>query len=143
MFAAGRLSALPPTLFPVVVTEKRTAPRQALIDWRGNRYSIPPELAAARVVVHQRPGSTTIDIATVSGVVTAWHTFAEAALGATILDSEHVTALDTIALAAAPPGRPHREKERIPPGTAARRHGADRRHRTHDRDQPGHLRTLA
>jgi hypothetical protein len=121
MFAAERLRPLPPTLFPVVVTEERTATRQALIDWRGNRYSVPPELAAARVVVHQRLGATTIDIATVSGVVIARHTVAEAGLGVTIRDSGHVTALETIAMAAAPPGRPHRKKERIPPGTAARR----------------------
>jgi hypothetical protein len=121
MFAAERLQPLPPTLFPVVVTEGRTATRQALIDWRGNRYSVPPELAAARVVVHQRLGATTIDIATISGVVIARHTVAEAGLGVTIRDSGHVTALETIALAAAPPGRPHRKKERIPPGTAARR----------------------
>ncbi|GAB3138649.1 ATP-binding protein [Marisediminicola antarctica] len=39
----------------------------------------------------------------------------------TIRDSGHVTALETIALAAAPPGRPHRKEERIPQGTAARR----------------------
>ena len=64
MFATERLKPLPPTLFPVVVTEQRTATRQALIDWRGNRYSVPPELAAARVVVHQRLGAPTIDIAT-------------------------------------------------------------------------------
>ncbi|TFC82749.1 transposase [Cryobacterium sp. TmT2-59] len=121
MFAAERLKPLPPTLFPVVVTEQRTATRQALIDWRGNRYSVPPELAAARVVVHQRLGATTIDIATISGVVLARHTVAEAGLGVTIRDSGHVTALETIALASAPPGRPHRKKERIPPGTAARR----------------------
>jgi len=121
MFTAERLQPLPPTLFPVVVTEERTATRQALIDWRGNRYSVPPELAAARVVVHQRLGATSIDIATVSGVVIARHTVAEAGLGVTIRDSGHVTALETIALAAAPPGRPHRKKERIPPGTAARR----------------------
>ncbi|MCB2411271.1 IS21 family transposase, partial [Demequina sp. TTPB684] len=60
MFAAERLSPLPPMLFPVVVTEERTATRQALIDWRGNRYSVPPELAAARVIVHQRLGAATI-----------------------------------------------------------------------------------
>ncbi|MET3768619.1 transposase [Marisediminicola sp. UYEF4] len=121
MFAAERLQPLPPTLFPVVVTEQRTATRQALIDWRGNRYSVPPELAAARVVVHQRLGTPTIDIATVSGVVIARHTLAEAGLGVTIRDSGHVTALESIAMAAAPPSRPHRKKERIPPGTAARR----------------------
>ncbi len=120
MFAAERLAPLPPMLFPVVVTEDRTATRQALIDWRGNRYSVPPELAAARVIVHQRLGASTIDIATVSGVVIARHTVAEAGLGVTIRDSGHVTALESIAMASAPPGRPHRKKERIPPGTYAR-----------------------
>lgn len=69
MFAAQRLRPLPPTLFPVVVTEERTATRQALINWRGNRYSVPPGLAAARVVVHQHLGAPTIDIAIVSGTV--------------------------------------------------------------------------
>lgn len=121
MFVAERLAPLPPTVFPVVVSEERTATRQALIDWRGNRYSVPPELAATKVVVHQRLGASSIDIATVSGVVLARHTVAEAGLGVTIRDSGHVTALESIALAAAPPGRPHRKKERIPPGADARR----------------------
>ncbi|MBG6106654.1 DDE-type integrase/transposase/recombinase [Frigoribacterium sp. CG_9.8] len=120
MFAAERLAPLPPTLFPVVVTEERTATRQALIDWRGNRYSVPPELAATKVIVHQRLGANTIDIATVSGVVLARHQVTEPGLGVTIRDSGHVTALESIALASAPPGRPHRKKERIPPGADAR-----------------------
>jgi len=124
MFAAERLRPLPPTLFPVVVTEERTATRQALIDWRGNRYSVPPELAATRVIVHQRLGASVIDIATVSGVVLARHRVAEAGLGVTIRDSGHVTALEAVALASAPPGRPHRKKERIPPGADARRAAA-------------------
>lgn len=125
MFLAERLAPLPPTLFPVVVTEERTATRQALIDWRGNRYSVPPELAATRVVVHQRLGANTIDIATVSGIVLARHRIAEPGLGVTIRDSGHVTALEAIALASAPPGRPHRKKERIPPGTGARAAAAE------------------
>ncbi len=125
MFLAERLAPLPPTVFPVVVTEERLATRQALIDWRGNRYSVPPALAAARVVVHQRLGASTIDIATISGVVLARHQVAEPGLGVTIRDSGHVTALETIALASAPPGRPHRKKERIPPGTDARAAAAE------------------
>ena len=120
MFLAERLAPLPPTLFPVVVVEERVATRQALIDWRGNRYSVPAQLAAAKVMVHQRLGASTIDIATVSGVVLARHRVAEPGLGVTIRDSGHVTALEAIALASAPPGRPHRKKERIPPGAAAR-----------------------
>ncbi|WP_241987019.1 hypothetical protein [Cryobacterium sp. Sr3] len=143
MFAAEQLHSLPPTLFPVVVTEERTATRQALIDWCGNRYSVPPELAAARVIVHQRLGAQTIDIATVFGIVIARHTVAEAGLGVTIRGSGHVTVLESIALNAATPGRPHRGKERIPPTLhrgPPRRDGADRRHRTRHSDQPGRLR---
>jgi transposase len=124
MFAAERLRPLPPTVFPVVVTEQRTATRQALIDWRGNRYSVPPELAAAKVTVHQRLGADTIDIATSGGAVIARHTVAEPGLGVTVRDTGHVTALEAIAMAAAPPGRPHRRKERIPPGPAAKRAAA-------------------
>ena len=121
MFAAERLRPLPPVVFPVVVTEERTATRQALIDWRGNRYSVPPELAAAKVTVLQRLGADTIDIATASGTVVARHQVAEPGLGVTVRDTGHVTALEAIALASAPPGRPHRRKERIPPGPAALR----------------------
>lgn len=119
MFAAERLQPLPPVVFPVVIIEERTATRQALIDWRGNRYSVPPELAAARVEVRQRFGADTIDIATASGAVVARHRVAEPGLGVTIRDTGHVTALEAIAMASAPPGRPHRRKERIPPGPVA------------------------
>ena len=124
MFTAERLRPLPPSVFPVVVSEERTATRQALIDWRGNRYSVPPELAAAKVIVQQRLGTTIIDIAINNGTVVARHKVAEPGLGVTIRDTGHVTALERIALASAPPGRPHRRKERIPPGPAALRAAA-------------------
>ncbi len=120
MAAAERLAPLPPVAFPVVVVEERTATRQALIDWRGNRYSVPPELAAARVTVRHRLGAAVIDITTPGGTVIARHRLAEPGLGVTIRDTGHVTALESIAMAASPPGRPHRRKERIPPGVDAR-----------------------
>jgi hypothetical protein len=41
-------------------------------------------------------------------------------LGVMVRDSGHVIALDTAAMAAAATGRPHRRKERIPPGTEAK-----------------------
>ncbi len=41
----------PATPYPVIVAEQRVASRQALAAYRGNRYSVPPELAAAIVVV--------------------------------------------------------------------------------------------
>lgn len=120
MFANERLRPLPPVVFPVTVTEERTATRQALVDWRGNRYSVPPELAATTVIVRQRFGTNAIDIATIAGAIVARHRLAEPGLGVTVRDSGHVAALEAIALASASPGRPHRRKERIPPGVAAR-----------------------
>ena len=48
---AEPLSPLPAAPYPVIVSESRTASRQALVSYRGNRYSVPPELAAAQVVV--------------------------------------------------------------------------------------------
>ena len=119
MRATERLRPLPSIAFPVVVTEQRTVSRQALIHWRGNRYSVPPELAMATVNVHQHLGAGHIEIATASGAMLARHQLAEAGLGITQRTDQHVTALESIALASAPPGRPHRRKERIPPGAAA------------------------
>ena len=120
LFTAERLAPVPPVAFPVVVVEERTATRQALVDWRGNRYSVPPELAAGTVTVRHRLGAATIDITTTAGTVIARHRLAEPGLGVTIRDTGHVTTLESIAIAAAPPGRPHRRKERIPPGPDAR-----------------------
>lgn len=56
---------------------------------------------------------------TTSGAAVARHRLAEPGLGITQRTDQHVTALETIALASAPPGRPHRRKERIPPGAAS------------------------
>jgi transposase len=119
MRANERLQPLPPAQFPVVVVEERTATRQALIDWRGNRYSVPPEFAAGKVNVRHKLGAAVIEVTTASGIVIAKHRTAEPGVGVTIRDTGHVVALELVAMAAAVPGRPHRRKERIPPGPAA------------------------
>jgi len=80
---------------------------------------VPPELAAAQVVVSHALGGQFCDIATVSGIVIARHRMAADGLGVMVRDSGHVIALDTAAMATAATGRPHRRKERIPPGPAA------------------------
>ena len=91
----------------------------------GNFYSVPPELAGAPVTVVHRLGGDHLDIINRSGtggtVVLARHRLAPDGAGALIRTEGHVTALNTIAMAAATtPARPHRRKERIPPGEAAR-----------------------
>src|SRR6185437_5030853 len=92
----------------------------ALVSYRGNRYSVPPELATAQVVVSHPVGSQFCDIATMGGIVIARHRMAADGLGVMVRDSGHVVALDTAAMATAATGHPHRRKERIPPGPAAK-----------------------
>jgi transposase len=116
---AELLAPVPVTPYPVTITEQRTASRQALVSYRGNRYSVPPELAMAQVTVTHPLGGEFIDIATSNGIVVARHRRLADGLGATVRDSGHVIALDAAVMAAANTGRGHRRKERIPPGPAA------------------------
>lgn len=121
--AAGELLRPAPTVaYPVIMSDARTVSRQALVAYRGNRYSVPPELAGAQVTVSLPVGGECIDIATVSGIVIARHRLLGDGTGAVVRDGGHVIALERAVMAAAATGnagRPHRRKERIPPGPAA------------------------
>ena len=117
--AANERLMIPPAPFPATLTVERTVTAQALVAFRGNRYSTPPELTHTTVNVMWRLGSPHADIATMSGIVVARHVLAPHGAGATIRDHGHVTALDQAAMAAATSAPPHRRKQRIPPGPAA------------------------
>jgi transposase len=127
--ATEPLGPVPAAPYPVIVAEQRTASRQALVAYRGNRYSVPPELAMANVTVTRPVGGEFIDIATGGGIVIARHKLLAEGLGATVRDAGHVIALDAAAMAAASSGRGHRRKERIPPGPEARAAAAELRKR--------------
>jgi transposase len=114
-----RLRPVPLTPFPALVMVERVVSPQALVAFRGNRYSVPPELVAATVNVTVRLGSEVLDIATRVGVVIARHRRAADGAGVTIRTEGHVTALNSAALAAFTTAPPHRRKQRIPPGPAA------------------------
>ena len=142
MRATERLRPLPSIAFPVVVTEQRTVSRQALIHWRGNRYSVPPELAMATVNVHQHLGAGHIEIATASGAMLARHQLAEAGLGITQRTDQHVTALefDRSGLRPTGPASPPQGTHPTRCCGAGRCPGLDRVARTDcDRDRPGRL----
>ncbi len=117
--AAGERLMLPPAPFPATLTVERHVSAQALVSFRGNRYSTPPELANAAARVVWQLGSPLIDITTMSGIVIARHRRAPDGAGVTVRDHGHVTALDHTAMAAATSAAPHRRKQRIPPGPAA------------------------
>lgn len=113
------LVAVPTMPFPATITAERIVSAQALVAWRGNFYSVPPELARATVTVAQRLGEQHLDIATVGGIVIARHQVAPDGAGVMVRDHGHVIALEQLVLAAHDTRAPHRKKERIPPGPAA------------------------
>ncbi|KOS56700.1 Mu transposase domain-containing protein [Rhodococcus rhodochrous] len=118
--AAEALSPPPTVPYPAILTESRVVSRQALVSYRGNRYSVPPELASAQVTVTRVLGSEVIDIVTTSQIIIARHRLAPDGAGVMVRDHGHVLALEQVAMAAAGTGgRPHRRKERIPPGPEA------------------------
>lgn len=117
---AEPLRAPPAAPFPATLTVTRTVSAQALVSFRGNRYSVAPELAGAQVWVSLRLGSPHVDIATQTGTVIARHALAPEGSGVMVRDHGHVVALEQAAMAAATSARPHRSKQRIPPGPAAR-----------------------
>ena len=114
------LRPVPAVAFPATITEPRIVSAQALVAWRGNFYSVPPELARAAVTVSQRLGARCIDIATTGGIVIARHELAPDGAGVMVRAHGHVIALEATVLAGHDTRAPHRRKERIPPGPAAR-----------------------
>jgi len=108
--------------YPAIITVSRTVSAQALVAYAGNRYSVPPEVARGTVTVQVRLGGAHLDILTTGQtvpVVIARHRLATAGTGATIRDHGHVLALNHAAMTTASSPRPHRTKQRIPPGAAA------------------------
>jgi transposase len=116
-----------PAPFPATLSVARTVSAQALVSFRGNRYSVPPELTGARVVLTMRLGAATLDIATApgaatgarGGIVLARHQMAPTGAGAMVRDHGHVQALEAAAMAASTFAAPHRGKERRPPSKTA------------------------
>jgi transposase len=118
--ARERLRAVPAVSFPATITVDRKVSANCRVAYRGNFYSVPPELALTAVTVTARLGSPTIDIETAGGVVVARHRLAGDGTGAVIAEHTHLTALNAAAMAAFSDTPPHRSKQRIPPGPDAR-----------------------
>ncbi len=115
---AEPLRPLPPP-FPTTVTAERVVAAQALIAFRGNRYSVPPGLAGASVTASHRLGEQILDIATAAGTVLARHRREPDGAGVLVRDTVHVTALETAVLAAFEVAKPCGRKVRRPPSAAA------------------------
>lgn len=115
---AQLLAPLPPA-FPATLTVTRVVSAQALVAFRGNRYSVPPGLAGATVSITHRLGEATPDVATASGTVLARHRREPDGAGVMVRDTVHVAALQTAVLAAFTTGKPCHRRARRPPTPAA------------------------
>ena len=135
------LRPAPPAAYPLPLTEYRPASRQALVAYRGNWYSVPPELAAATAT--RLVGAQFLDIATSTAIVVARHRLAPDGAGAMVRDHGHVAALEVVAMAAAAAARgPHRRNRSARTRrSGCGRHAARRRATTQSRHRPGRLRT--
>jgi transposase len=108
-----------PAPFGAVIAAERTVTNQALISFRGNRYSLPPGRAGQVVTVRAKLGATTLDVLDARGVVLAHHVRAADGAGAMVRADEHVAALTTVVLADFSDRPACRSKVRRPPSEAA------------------------
>jgi transposase len=123
--AAGEgLRAAPAAAFPAELAVVRTVSAQALVAFRGNRYSVPPGMPGAQVVVRHRLGADQLRIVTATGATVAVHRRAPTGAGATVRDEGHVRALETRVLAEFTDAPPCRKKARRPAGDASRAEAA-------------------
>lgn len=113
------LLALPAAPYPATLcVDRRVSPR-ALVDFRGNHYSLPPGLVGHEVSVRHRLGSATLEVITGSQTVIAEHHLAPAGAGVVIRLPEHRAALESAVLSAFSTAAPCRRKENRPPGPEA------------------------
>lgn len=116
---AEPLHPLPTVAYPAQLTVDRVVSAQGLVDFRGNRYSVPPGLPGASVQVRHRLGDRVLHIATTAGVVVAAHELARPGAGRVVRDPGHVVALEKAVLGAFTTTGPCRHKTRRPPSAAA------------------------
>ncbi len=123
--AAGEgLRAAPATAYPAELAVVRTVSAQALVSFRGNRYSVPPGMPGAQVVVRHRLGADQLRVVTATGATVAVHRRAPTGAGATVRDDGHVRALEARVLQAFTDAPPCRRKTRRPAGEASKAEAA-------------------
>ena len=121
---AEPLHSLPVVAFPAELVVERRVSAQGLVDFRGNRYSVPPGMPGAQVSVRLRLGADVLHIATTAGAVVAAHRLAPTGAGQVVRDDGHVVALEKAVLAAFTDAGPCRRKTRRPPSAAAQAEAA-------------------
>lgn len=116
---AEPLVALPAAPYPATVEVTRTVAANAVVAFRGNRYSVPPGLAGTELVLRHRLGTATVEVHAPSGALMVSHRLAPAGAGATVRSTEHAKALERAVLSSFTMARPCDRKANRPPGPLA------------------------
>jgi transposase len=116
---AEPLLALPASPFPAELEVQRAVDAKALVNFEGNRYSVPPELLGQTVTVRARLGELDVEIVSAAGRRVARHRRAPAGAAQTVRSSEHAEALERAVLDSFAAARPCKRKANRPPGEAA------------------------
>lgn len=119
-----------PVVLQAMLVVERTVSEQALVAFRGNRYSIPPGHTGEIVQARHQFGALSLDIATARGVALAHHLRSPDGAGALVRLDAHVAAMSRVVLGEFSDRAPCQCKHRRPPSTEALAE-ADRIRHTH------------
>lgn len=116
---AEPLLALPAAPFPAELAVARVISAQALVNFEGNRYSVPPELLGQTGTVKARLGELGVEIVSATGRRVARHRRAPSGAAQAIRCAEHGRALERAVLDAFTTAPPCKRKANRPPGPVA------------------------
>jgi hypothetical protein len=116
---AEPLLVLPSAAFPATIEVTRTVGDNATVAFRGNRYSVPPGLGGAELMLRHRLGSATVEVHSLAGALMVAHRLAPAGAGAIVRTPEHHRALEAVVLSSFTTERPCDRKANRPPGPEA------------------------
>jgi hypothetical protein len=108
-----------PAPLPAVLTVERTVSEQALVAFRGNRYSLPPGHTGEIVTVRHQLGTPTLEFTTTHGAGLAHHRRSPDGAGAVVRLDEHAAAMTRVVLAEFTDRAPCQRKRRRPPTAEA------------------------
>jgi len=112
MADAEVLAALPAP-YPATVQVERIVTANATLHYRGNRYSVPPGLAGSTLEIHQRLGTSTLEVRSPGGAVLATHRLAHDGAGVVVRELSHSAALERAVLAQFTTKRPCDKKAHV------------------------------
>jgi hypothetical protein len=122
--ADAEILATLPAPYPATMVVERIVTANATVHYRGNRYSVPPGLAGSTLEVHQRLGTSALEIRSPSGAVLARHHLAHDGAGVVVRDPAHSAALERAVLSQFTTKRPCDKKAHVGISDLALSHAA-------------------